>query len=199
MNMVVRFKCFLLVGWLAIGMRGAFADTETPVEKPAILPPQSVYDNAFDEAHKRVTEGWREDPLRHIEEDMRLCVGDLSELKTDKPVQKRQDVVVSRLDTVIQLLEQECKSAGAGSGGSKPLGRSVIAKGPGGQGDMHDPKAGEKQWASLPPKQREQILQSRTAGFPVGFESILQSYYERLAQEQVEATPASSAPAEEKK
>jgi hypothetical protein len=50
---------------------------------------------------------------------------------------------------------------------------------------MIDPKAGEKQWGNLPPKQREQILQSKTDGFPPGYEAMLQSYYQRLAREQM--------------
>ena len=61
----------------------------------------------------------------------------------------------------------------------------MLANGPGGINDLHDPKAGEKQWGNLPPKLREQILQSKTDGFPPGYEALLQSYYRRLATEQV--------------
>jgi hypothetical protein len=171
-------------------------------QKPPVKPPQSVYDQAFDKAYKKATEGWLEDPLRYIHGDMTESQGDLSKLQTGKPVQKVQDQAVARLDAVIKLLDQQCNGSKAGSNPNptKPLNKTIIAKGPGGQGDMHDPKAGDKQWASLPPKQREQILQSQTQGFPPGFESILQSYYERLAQEQVDdgssstAAPASATP-----
>lgn len=56
---------------------------------------------------------------------------------------------------------------------------------------MIDPKQGDKNWANLPAKQREQILQSQTEGFPPGYERILQSYYQRLSEEKVsfEAPP----------
>jgi hypothetical protein len=152
---------------------------------PSVQPPRSIYDKAFDDTFKKATEGWLEDPLKHIDGDMLHCSKQLAALKTDQPVQQVQARAVTRLDAVIKLLEKQC-SGGGGSNPNptKPLEKSIIAKGPGGQGDMHDPKAGEKQWASLPAKQREQILQSRTQGFPPGFEAILQSYYERLAQEQ---------------
>jgi hypothetical protein len=164
-------------------------------EPKPIKPPESSYDQSFDHAYKKATEGWLEDPLKFIQGDMSHCVGELAAFKTDKPVQVVQDKCVTRLDAVIQMLEKECNGNGGGSANPlKPMSKSVIAKGPGGQGDMHDPKAGEKQWASLPPKQREQILQSKTQGFPPGFESILQSYYERLAQEQVEDANAAPAP-----
>jgi hypothetical protein len=162
-------------------------DQPAPVDHPQLAPPRSVYDQAFDDAVKKATQGWLEDPFKHIGADMSLCHDRLAEFKTDQPVQQRQDQVVERLNTVIAMLEKECSGgAGGGANPTKPLGRSLIAKGPGGQGDMHDPKQGEKRWADLPPKQREQILQSKTEGFPPGFEAVLQSYYERLAQEQLD-------------
>jgi hypothetical protein len=174
---------------------GAAAATEPQPLKP----PQSIYDQAFDNAYKKVTEGWLEDPLKFIHGDMTQSQGELADLKTGKPVQKVQNQAVTRLDAVIKLLDKQCNGAGGGANPTKPLNQTKVVSGPGGQGEMHDPKAGDKQWASLPPKQREQILQSKTQGFPPGFESILQSYYERLAQEQVEdagaATPAAAAPA----
>jgi hypothetical protein len=59
---------------------------------------------------------------------------------------------------------------------------------------MHDPKAGTRTWGQLPPKQREQILQSQNEGFPAGFESILSSYYKRLAQEDGAAASPTTQP-----
>jgi hypothetical protein len=50
---------------------------------------------------------------------------------------------------------------------------------------LSDPKASEKAWGNLSPKERQQILQSKTDGFPAGYESLLQTYYKRLAAEQV--------------
>jgi hypothetical protein len=85
------------------------------------------------------------------------------------------------------MLQKACKGGGGGANPTRPLNDSIIAKGPGGQGAMVDPKQGDKQWASLPPKQREQILQSQTEGFPPGYERILQSYYQRLSEEKVAA------------
>jgi hypothetical protein len=136
----------------------------------------------------------QQDPLRFIAGDMSGVVSKLSEYKTDKPVQQKQEEIVQSLDEIIKELEKQCKGGGkAGGGGGKPLSQSVIAGGPGGQGEMIDPKKGDKQWTTLPPKQREQILQSQTEGFPPGYEAILQSYYRRLSQEQV--NPDGSTPA----
>ena len=171
----------------AVGQAAPDAAQTAPAERPPLAPPRSVYDQAFDDAFRQATQGWMDDPFKFIAGDMTLVHDQLAAFKTDKPVQERQDLVVDRLDTIIAMLEQECAGgAGGGANPTKPLGQSIIAKGPGGQGDMHDPKDGDKQWASLPPKQREQILQSKTEGFPPGFEAVLQSYYERLAQEQLD-------------
>jgi hypothetical protein len=191
----------LLVGFAAVPLRADDAPpqhvSERPAqaERPPLAPPASIYDQAFDDAFQKATQGWMDDPFKHIAGDMSLCHDQLAAFKTDRPVQERQDVVVNRLNTIIAMLEKECSGgAGGGANPTKPLGKSVIAKGPGGQGDMHDPKDGDKQWANLPPKQREQILQSKTEGFPPGFEAVLQSYYERLAQEQLDDQNAAAAP-----
>jgi hypothetical protein len=168
------------------------AGAAAAADPQALKPPQSIYDQAFDNAYKKVTEGWLEDPLKFIHSDMTQSQGELADLKTGKPVQKVQNQAVTRLDAVIKLLDKQCNGSGGGANPTKPLNQTKVVSGPGGQGEMHDPKAGDKQWASLPPKQREQILQSKTQGFPPGFESILQSYYERLAQEQVEEAGAAS-------
>ena len=127
------------------------------------------------------------DPIGPIAEQMKDVVGDLSALKTDAPVQTKQKNVVVALDTVIKELEQQCKGSGGGSNPNptKPMNRSILAKGPGGSGPLHDAAAGTRVWGQLPPKERDQILQSKTEGFPAGYESVLANYYSRLAQEQV--------------
>jgi hypothetical protein len=59
----------------------------------------------------------------------------------------------------------------------------VLAGGPGGVGDLNAPRSSRRKWAELTPKERERILQSRTEGFPAGYEEILGEYYRRLATE----------------
>jgi hypothetical protein len=127
------------------------------------------------------------DPLRYLAYDMKDIVGDLSATKTDKPVQNKQQKVVDRLNQLIAMLEKQKSGIGRSSSRNptKPRADSVLSSGPGGQGPMIDPKSGEKQWGQLPPKQRQQILQSKTDGFPAGYEAMLQSYYQRLAREQM--------------
>ncbi len=189
---------------------GAFADDDAPRIRASDL----SRTNAMIESmlHQAVA-GRDADPLRYLAHDMKDIYGDLSATKTDKPVQDKQAKVVDRLNQLIAMLEKQKSGNGRSSSRNptKPRADSVIANGPGGQGPMIDPKAGEKQWGQLPPKQREQILQSKTDGFPAGYEAMLQSYYQRLAREQMadsekpaanstnNATPPSTQPAAQPK
>lgn len=134
-----------------------------------------------------------EDPLADITNKMTDIVGDLADQKTDQPVQQKQKEVISQLDQIIAQLEQQKSKSGSGGGANptKPLKDSIIAGGPGGIGDLRDPKSGTRNIGNLPAKQRDAILQSKTEGFPPGYESLLQSYYQRLAQEKVADDSAS--------
>lgn len=137
-----------------------------------------------------------EDPIGSIEAQMKDVGSDLAAMKTDSPVQARQQQVVASLDVLIKELEQQCKGSGGGSNPNptKPMNRSIIAKGPGGSGPLHDAAEGTRVWGQLPPRERERILQSQTEGFPPGYESVLANYYRRLAQEQVVADGNAGSP-----
>lgn len=117
---------------------------------------------------------------------------DLGNHQTDSAVQSKEKNVTASLNTLIAQLDQECHGSGGGMNPTKGLKKSILAGGPGGEGDLHDPRAGEKQWGQLKAKNREQILQSKTDGFPAGYESLLQSYYRRLSAED-NTTPAAGA------
>ena len=70
--------------------------------------------------------------------------------------------------------------------GNRPNGgrkASIIAKGSPAFGDLHGTDPNARQWGQLPPKLRNEILQSTTDGFPAGYEALLQSYYQQLAEE----------------
>jgi hypothetical protein len=134
------------------------------------------------------------DPIASIADRMDDVAIDLNRPKTDAAVQATEKEVVSNLDVLIAELTKQCKGGGGGSPNpTRPMGSSSLAKGPGGSGPMHDAKEGTRVWGQLPPRMRNQILQSQTEGFPPGYEAVLASYYAHLAQGQVPADTGDSA------
>ena len=189
----MRTQTFIALAALCLAPIVALA---IPIPQPGqrTMPGLSDTQDFINKSLHDAVAGREEDPLKFIAKDMQVIVGDLDKYQTDKPVQVKQEKVVGELDILIQKLTKACKSGGgAGLNPSRPKADSVLGQGPGGIRDLHDPKAGEKKWGDLPPKQREQILQSKTEGFPPGYEALLQSYYRRLAQEQVAGENAAPA------
>jgi hypothetical protein len=126
------------------------------------------------------------DPLEPISNHMTDVVSDLSDLKTDEPVQVKQKQVVTDLDAIIEEMNKACNGSGSSCANpTRPLANTKIIGGPGGQGEMHDGKGGDNQWGQLPDKERDQILQAGNEGFPPGYEKVLAGYYQRLSQEKV--------------
>lgn len=140
---------------------------------------------------------WLKDPFRHLQTDMVDVIDDLAAGQTHTPAHVTEPKIISRLDVLIKILEKQCKGGKAGGNPNSPLRRSVLAGGPGGIGDLNAPRSNRRKWAELTPKERERILQSRTEGFPAGYEDILAEYYRRLATEDsVRAiAPSASKPA----
>ena len=153
-----------------------------PSTQPAAPPTVDVFGRLRQRAAERTA-----DPLGLLADRMTTIAGQLEQLHTDAPVQDRQRAVTGALDEVIKQVEQQCKggNGGANPNPTKPANASTLAKGPGGSGPLHDPTAGTKAWGQLPAKDRAQITQSQTEGFPPGYEQVLSSYYGRLAAEQV--------------
>jgi hypothetical protein len=174
---------FLLVARVCLA-DNAPAAPDAPT--PAVIRKFSKFDSIIDDTVREATQTRQSDPLKFISNDMKVVSGDLAQDQTGQATQQKEAAVAGQLDDVIKLLEQQCKSGtGASLNPMKPLADSKRGGGPGGIHELTDPKASDKQWGNLSPKQRDQILQSKTDGFPQGYETLLQSYYKRLAEEQV--------------
>jgi len=142
-------------------------------------------------------EDWQSDPFVHLNGLMDGIAEDLGRNQTGQPVQDEQTDVVSKIDVLIEALQQAGGGGGGGQGQgqgqmpgpksanpSSPMSDSMISDGPGGSGEMKDPGNSNRDWADLPPRDREKILQSKDDGFPSGFEGVLGEYYRGLAEEQ---------------
>ncbi len=129
---------------------------------------------------------WMKDPFKHLEGEMEVVVTDLAGGEVKKPAEEDQPRILSELELLVKMLERSCSGSGSGSGmasgnPTRPANSSTLAQGPGGTGDLRDPKSSRRKWADLTPKERQKILQSQTGEFPAGFEQILEDYYRQLA------------------
>lgn len=132
-----------------------------------------------------------ENPLHYLSEDVKDIVKDLGGMQTDDPVQNKQAMVLAQLDAIIEKLlqqQQQSSSSSSGSGGANPsptspTNDSMLTGGPGGMGALNDPNTSHRDWAKLPPAERDKILQSKTENFPAGYEEVLETYYRNLAAE----------------
>lgn len=127
------------------------------------------------------------DPIGALALDMEEVVLDLAAMTTGEPTQETQKQIIGKLDKIIEELEREQESMRGGASGNnpmRPMQDSQITGGPGGIGDLHAARREGKQWAELPPHERDRILQSMSEGFPAHYQKILERYYKRLAEEQ---------------
>ncbi|HEX5445553.1 MAG TPA: hypothetical protein VFW87_17130 [Pirellulales bacterium] len=145
-----------------------------------------LYVTALLAASQAVAQDTGDDPIGSIALDMEEVVIDLSGMSTGESTQQSQKKIVGKLDKLIEELEQQSQSMRGGASGpnpSRPAADSVIKGGPGGIGDLHAARRTGKQWAELPPHERDRIVQSMTEGFPAHYQKILERYYKRLAEE----------------
>jgi hypothetical protein len=154
------------------------------VEKPATAPAPEKEASAADEVERVFPihgAEWLKDPFLVLDFEMDAVVEDFKEGKSKPPADTTQPRIISRFDAVIEQLEKKMGGSGGGNRPVRPAERSSLAKGPGGMGELKTPKKTGKGYDDLTPKEREKILQSRTEGFPPGFEDVLADYYRRLA------------------
>lgn len=116
---------------------------------------------------------------------------------TDDDVLNRQEEAIELLDALIEEAEDQENSGGDGgsgegkgggkSGGKNPGGganRSALPSGSGDVGELRRTRAkpGEM-WGKMPPKEREQVLQTLQKQFPSQYRELLEQYYKQLAKD----------------
>lgn len=117
---------------------------------------------------------------------------------TDDGVLDRQGEAVAILEDLIEEAEQQEKNQGQGDGqgggtgrgrsqGQKPGGgakESTLPTGPGHVGKLRGKVAtpGEM-WGKMPPREREQILQTLQKQFPSQYRELLEQYYKQLSKD----------------
>lgn len=111
--------------------------------------------------------------------------------RAGKRVRTEEDLIVQKLDKMIEELEEQMKKNGGGSGppgnkiqSSKPMQDSQAAGGTG-PGEVDQRSIGNSDdWGNLPPKEREQILQEITKDLPAHYRNVIEEYFRRLARDE---------------
>lgn len=111
-------------------------------------------------------------------------------------VQQRQKRIVDLLETLIKEAEEQeknnCKSGGSGQSGGKnapspgsPMQESRLPGGNPSEGELRAARRANPgdTWGSMPPAERERILQALRESFPPRYRQLVEQYYEQLAKQ----------------
>ncbi len=120
----------------------------------------------------------------------------LSHLETGQPVQTRQQRAIELLDKLIEEAEQQEQSgsSGSGSGGSSggqsqgpssPMPDSALPGGQTGETYLRDKRTAKpgESWGTMPPAEREKILQALRDSFPSRYRQLVEQYYQELSKQ----------------
>jgi len=118
----------------------------------------------------------------------------LAQLDSGDDVQGKQKRIIDLLEEMIDEAEQReqqssSSSSKGGSGGqqgqrpSNPMQESQLPGGPGADGPLRGDRRATpgEAWGSMPPAQREKILQALKDSFPGRYRRLVEQYYEELA------------------
>lgn len=108
-----------------------------------------------------------------------------------KRVRKQEDDVVSKLDKMIEQLEQQQQqqqqqASGGSQGGAQSSSPAQDSQALGGKGpgDVDQKSIGSKSgWGNLPPKEREEALQRISKDLPAHYREAIEEYFRKLARE----------------
>ncbi len=119
----------------------------------------------------------------------------ISHGETGEPVTQHQKEAVELLTAMIEDAENREKSKGKGGnpkgggspqGGNKPGGatRSALPGGGSQIGELRKVRASPGEaWGKMPPREREEILQTLQRRFPSQYRDLLEQYYKQLAKD----------------
>jgi tetratricopeptide (TPR) repeat protein len=136
--------------------------------------------------------------LGDVHDLMNVARRGLSHGEADDVVVKRQGEAVALLDKLIKDAEDQEKSKGDNGGEGGKSGKPSSPKQPSGGAKQSVLPAGQEKetvlrqtkaspgetWGKMPPKQREEILQSIQKQFPSRYRDLLEQYYKQLAKDQ---------------
>lgn len=123
-------------------------------------------------------------PLHELADRMKTVERDLREAETGEPVQTEQVEIVTRLEKIIeQLEEQEKQSSGAPSGNtpsSAPASESKAPAGASSVGSLGDAPDVMDRWGAMKDRDREAIETEVQVRLKGRYRELVEAYYESL-------------------
>ena len=111
-----------------------------------------------------------------------------------EPVQTRQQRIIELLDKLIEEAESQESSSSSSSGGSSgggqgsqspsnPMQQSQLPGGAAKEGALRARRRANpaEVWGTMPPAERQRILQALRDNFPSRYRQLVEQYYEELA------------------
>ena len=140
-----------------------------------------------------------QDPFSYLQSDMQSGRRwDLKDGETRPPAEVTQPRILKHLSLLIEQLERQ--SQGAGQAGQRAIrpGRAIFPDARTGRDrtPCGPPGMTVAIGADLSPQERQKILQSKTDGFPAGYDAILADYFRRLARAEATSPPQNEPPAD---
>ncbi len=142
--------------------------------------------SALTQLMKKDLEALQDRSLEMISRKMKSVERRLDFGNAGENVQNSEEEIIKMLDSMIDEMEQEAKDQQSRMSRSlKPGKPSGKAKPSGGKGPGHVTRRElkfEKEWGTLPEKEREEILQQLGRDFPPHYRDAIEQYFRRLAE-----------------
>lgn len=137
-------------------------------------------------AHQRMNElrGQKDNPLHGLADDMKKVGRDLGQQRTGKPVQVKQEELLTELDRLIELyMQMEKQSGGPPSGNGPPSGPATKSGLPPGEstvGNQNKVAGVADRWGNLKDADRKAIEAEIQNSLPPESRKMLEDYFKRL-------------------
>ena len=163
-----------------------FRKLENISEKNASIPSVPARFSALAQLMEKDLERLQDKSLEMVSRKMKSVERNLDSGNAGEKVQNSEEEIVKMLDSMIEEMEQESQNQKKQMSRSlKPGKPSEKAKPSGGKGPGHVTRRElkfEKEWGTLPEKEREEILQQLGRDFPPHYREAIEQYFRRIAE-----------------
>lgn len=125
-----------------------------------------------------------QNPLHEIADDMKRVGREIDKTRTGTPTQETQASIVTRLEQIIEELEErERQSSGSPSGSSQsnsPASNSAAPEGASRIGELHNVPGVKDRWDVYKDQDRKAIETDVQTRLPSHYRKLLEDYYDKL-------------------